>query len=473
MNKEEIKFGTDGWRGVMCDTFILRNVRLVAQAIAKYLLDNNKQKKGVVIGYDSRFFSDEFAVACADVMVENRVPVYLAKRPLPTPITAYAIKVFGTSGAIMITASHNPAEYNGIKFIAEYAGPATPEVTSQIEKNIQSAITNQLPAPSQNKPSKKSLCKTIYPLEEYVEQLKRVVKFETVKKAKLKVVADPMFGAGFAILPSILEKAGCETEAIHNFRDPLFGDSMPDPIEANLSELKQKVLAQKADLGVAIDGDGDRLAVIDSKGAYLSPNQILTLLAVHLLKNRRFKGSVVRTVATTHALDVVANSFGVKLIEVAVGFKYVGQEMLKGKVLLGGEESGGVSVLGHIPEKDGILANLLLAEMLAYEKRPLSEVLEDIYRQYGRFLSLRLDIKYPSDKKEELFNSLKSKPPRKLAGLDILEVADIDGLKFILEDGSWLLIRASGTEPLIRAYIESKTEKKFARLKKATQKLLS
>jgi len=453
----------------MCDAFTLENVRIVTQAIVDYVKSEGKQKSGLIIGYDTRFFAERFAEACASVLAGNGMPVYLVKRAMPTPITAYAIGAYGAAGAIMLTASHNPPEYNGIKFIPDYAGPATPEITKRIEESIGEIEVSKIPSVFLEG---NELIHFIDPVPSYINHLKTLVDFDLIKRSGLKVVVDPMYGAGQGILKTLLEVAGCEVYPIHDCRDVLFGGFLPDPSFENLQELRTLVLKKKADLGLALDGDADRFGVVDSLGVYLSPNQVLTILCLHLLRARGFRGSLVRTVATTHSLDKIATEFGAKIEETPVGFKYVGEIMRSEPVVLGGEESGGLSILGHIPEKDGLLADLLLAEIVAYQRKPLSHILEDIYREYGHHYSERLDVEYPQDKKQVLLAELKTCPPPSIAGLSIEEVVTKDGVKYVLSEGSWILIRPSGTEPLIRIYIESTSKEKFEELGKFARGLL-
>lgn len=466
----KVSFGTDGWRAVMCDEFTLLNVKIVAQGIAEYLLESDLRKNGVIVGHDTRFFAEEFAQACASVFAENKIPVYLAKRPLPTPVVAHAIVQLQLAGAVMLTASHNPFKYNGIKFIPDYAGPATSEITRKIEKNIAQTKEN-LFLSKEIKESKE--VNYINPIPEYIEHLSTLVDFDLIAKAKLKVVADPLYGAGYGLLDEILKRAGCEVYAIHNQRDVMFGGLSPDPSIKHLNKLGYMVKKMKAHLGVALDGDGDRFGVVDSVGVYLSPNQVLTLLSEYLLGVRKLKGSLVRTVATTHALDTIASNYNTQAIEVPVGFKYVGQVMRERPVVLGGEESGGLSILNHIPEKDGILADLLLCEVTARLGRPLSNILDEIYAKYGCFQSERLDIYFPQEKKEDLLKSLKNNPPNEVAGVKVEKVLTIDGVKILFSDNSWMLIRPSGTEPLVRAYIEAAAEERFEALKRYTKSMLS
>jgi len=453
----------------MNDTFIIANVRIVAQAIADYLKEEGIGGKGIIIGYDMRFFAERFAEECASVMLGNDIPVYMPTRSLPTPITAYAIKAYDAGGAIMLTASHNPPEYNGIKFIPGYAGPASPEITGKIEQFIESNLDGSQVRTASVEGSE--LLKKIEPFPEYTRHIAGLVGFDKLRNEELKIVLDPMYGAAQGLMDTLLAEAGCSVETIHNYRDALFGGSYPDPSEKHLGELKSEVIRLQADLGLALDGDADRFGVVDYDGTYVTANQVLSLVAIHLLKNRGFKGSIVRTVATTHLLDEIAEAYGAEAIEVPVGFKYIAKVMMDRSVVVGGEESGGLSIQGHIPEKDGLLADLLLAEMVAYEQKPLTEILKEIYGRHGHFYTKRLDIHLPQDRKEALLNSLKNTTPPEVAGDKVQEVRALDGVKLVLESGDWILARPSGTEPLVRVYIESRDKKRFEALSDYAQKL--
>jgi len=470
MSTSVIKFGTDGWRAIMNDTFIIANVRIVAQAIADYLKEEEISDKGIVIGYDMRFFAERFAEECASVMLGNDIPVYMPTRSLPTPITAYAIKAYDAGGAIMLTASHNPPEYNGIKFIPDYAGPASPEITGKIEQFIESNLDGKQVRTATTVEGNE-LLKKIEPFPQYTRHIAGLVDFNKLRNAELKIILDPMYGAGLGLMDTLLAEAGCSVETIHNYRDALFGGSYPDPSEKHLGELKNEVIRLKADLGLALDGDADRFGAVDYDGTYITANQVLSLVAIHLLKNRGFKGSIVRTVATTHLLDEIAKSYETEAIEVPVGFKYIAGIMMERPVVVGGEESGGLSIQGHIPEKDGLLADLLLAEMVAFEQKPLTEILKEIYGKYGHFYTKRLDIHLAQDRKETLLKSLKETTPSEVAGDKVKEVRGVDGVKLVLESGDWILARPSGTEPLVRVYIESRDKERFSNLEDYALKL--
>jgi len=472
-----ITFGTDGWRGIIARDFTFANVELVARAVAGYVQARGLAGRGVVVGYDNRFLSDRFAETVAGVLNARGIPVYWAERSLPTPVVAFAIKEYGAGGAVVITASHNPPEYNGFKFIPEYAGPALPPITKEIEENIrklegsagggrpgepgpgpgagaEAAPGGGEPGPAAGAAGQR---RVIDPRPAYFAHLRRLIDLEEIGRAGLKVVVDPMYGAGAGFLEEILREAGAQVEVIHNRRDPLFGGVLPEPAGHSLGELRARVKESGADLGLALDGDADRFGIVDGDGSYISPNQFLPLVYEHLLAGKGWRGPVVRTVATTHLLDRIAGAFGEKAYETPVGFKYIGQHLLEKGCLLGGEESGGLSVRGHVPEKDGVLAGLLAAEIVARRRKGLGECLRELWGRYGRLLSERLDLPTTPQQKERLLAVLKDLAPEEAAGKRVRSRLTADGTKLVFEDGSWLLIRPSGTEPLFRIYVEAGT----------------
>ncbi|MGC5325649.1 phosphoglucomutase/phosphomannomutase family protein [Brevibacillus sp. SYSU BS000544] len=464
MNK--IAFGTDGWRAILADQFTMENVRTVAQAIADYTIENNMQEQGVIVGHDTRFMGRSFALEVVSVLTANRIRVLLVNEATPTPVLAFGVKHFAASGAVMITASHNPPEYNGIKYIPEYSGPATPEITQRLEQLIDSIQqSGQVHRMSLEEASIRKLMQYIYLRPHYEAHIRRMIHFDKLKASELKIVTDPMYGAGLGYMSSLLQEAGLEVVSIHEEEDPLFGGGLPEPNDKHLDELKEEVVKQKADLGLANDGDADRFGVIDRFGQYIPPNQVLALLTRHLVKNRGLSGRVVRTVATTHLLDRIASNYELELVETPVGFKYIGAEMLESPVLIGGEESGGASILNHIPEKDGILINLLLAEMCAWEGKPIDQILADLHQEFGEFFATRIDIRLGG--KERLAQRLLANPLHEVGQYRVRYVQRLDGVKLLLEDGHWVLIRPSGTEPLLRIYCEATNATALEKLEEA------
>lgn len=457
----EIKFGTYGWRGIISGDFTFTNVRRVSGAVAAYLRAHGLASRGLVIGYDNRFLSERFAETVAGVMDGEGIPVYITGRATPTPVVAHAILQHGTAGAVMITASHNPPEYNGLKFIPEYAGPALPHVTGEIECNIPDE------APQHDSPyCRAGVGERIDPFPRYHEHVAGLVDLGAVGRAGLKVVVDPMYGCGTGCLELVLRRAGAEVEEIRCYRDPLFGGQLPEPTAEQLGELRRWVTGEGARLGLALDGDADRFGVLDGSGEYIPPNRLLPLVYYHLLEVRGLRGPVTRTVATTHMLDRIAEKYGQEVYETPVGFKYIAQNMMERGCLLGGEESGGLTVKGHIPEKDGILAGLLAAEMVAVHGISLSELYDRLSREFGNFCSRRLDLRTLPEQREKVLRALKKFEPERLAGMRVLERNTLDGLKLILEDGSWVLVRPSGTEPLFRVYAEAEDEGQVAALQR-------
>lgn len=451
-----IKFGTDGWRAIIAREFTFANCQLVTQGIASYINNNNLKKKGIIVGYDNRFMSADFARECARVLVGNGIKTFLLQKAAPTPVTAYAVTVKDAGGAIMITASHNPPEYNGIKFIPEYAGPAMPDVTEAIEEEINRVLEGgRVYALNLEEAEQLDLFEEIEVDCEYLSHLQKLINREYIQGQKLKVVVDPMFGAGIAYLDRILEELGCEVRTINNYRDVLFGGSMPEPVKHFLPDLKRTVLSYHALVGLALDGDADRFGVIDENGDFVSANVIMPLLLEHLLQTRSFRGPVCRSAATTHMLDRIARKNGLNCIETPVGFKYIGEALRNKTCMLGGEESGGLSIMGHIPEKDGILTCLLIVEMLAYSGKTITQLNEELQAEYGNIVNRRFDIKVEEAEKEKVISKISDYKPRAIAGLRIESHRQMDGSKFIMEDGSWFLIRPSGTEPLFRLYVET------------------
>lgn len=468
-----IKFGTDGWRAIMAEDFTFENVKYVAEALGRYFEVQNLTERGMVIGFDNRFLSDHFAKACAGVFCGHGIKVIMNKSALPTPVTAFAIKAKEAGGAVMLTASHNPPEYNGIKFIPEYAGPALPHITDQIEEILKEVLNDKKVVEiSFEKAVNKGLVEFYDPFPIYLEHLKKLIDIEVIKAAKLKVVVDPMFGAGIGYLDQLLKEAGCEVEVIHGYRDALFGGSLPEPSAKVLKELREKVIESGANLGLALDGDADRFGIIDKDGTYISANQVLTLVYYHLIEGRKLSGPVARSVATTHMLDRIAAAQGLQVDETPVGFKYIGESMMNRGAILGGEESGGLSIAGHIPEKDGILANALMVEAVAVNQKSVREILTEVENKFGKLYSERKDVHCSQEVKEKVLATLKDMSPAAVAGKKVEKVLDIDGKKLFLEDGSWTLIRASGTEPLFRIYVEANTSADLVKIQEDVIKIV-
>ncbi|MGE5553226.1 MAG: phosphoglucomutase/phosphomannomutase family protein [Betaproteobacteria bacterium] len=461
-----IKFGTDGWRAVLCDEFTFANARRVTRAVVDYLREAGLTGRGVVIGYDTRFLAERFAAEAAEVCAMAQVPVYLTDGDAPTPVVAHAILEKGAAGALMFTASHNPPEYQGLKFIPEYAGPANPEITARIEHFLAGGDLGTLaanpPVASSPTPGQPAPVGTFDPKPAYLAHLRTLVDLGAIGAAGLRVLYDPMFGTGRRYLPDLLEEAGCRYTVIHGERDPLFGGETPEPIARHLGELSARVKTGEADLGLATDGDADRFGIIDRDGTYLPANQIIPLLFWHLVR-KGVPGGVARTVATTHLLDRLAARYGRTVKETPVGFKYICQAMREEPICIGGEESGGLSIGGHLPEKDGILACLLVAELRATAGRPLKELLAELMREVGPAYSRRIDLRCGEGEKRAIMGGLQEAFPAEVGGTPVTAVDRKDGVKLILADQSWILVRASGTEPLLRVYVEAESPEALER----------
>jgi len=472
---EKIRFGTDGWRDIIADNFNFENVRLAAFSIGKYVLDKAITGNGIFIGYDNRFLSEDFAMQAGHALSSMGIKIYISDGSIPTPVTAFMVTDLKLDGAVMITASHNPPKYNGIKFIPSYGGPADDKITKEIENNLYFYISNERERPDLiNYDNFLNNINYISNFSKYKKQLFKLVNTDLIKKSNLKIAADTMYGAGSKIMSEILqEELKLKAKIFNNYRDVLFGGKLPDPSEHNLEELKDFVLSNKYDIGVALDGDADRFGVIDSRGIFISPNNTISLILYYLCTNSNLNYDgfeAVRTIATTHLIDEICKKFNLKLIETPVGFKYIAQEMIKNNVIIGGEESGGLSIYGHIPEKDGIIADLLILEIQSFLKKnmnniSLSEYLDNIYKEFGYFYNERLDIKVPRKKIPLIINYFADFKNKKINNIKISEILTKDGVKLILENKSWVLIRASGTEPLIRCYIESRDKNFFYNFK--------
>lgn len=467
---QQIRFGTSGWRAIIADEFTFENVRLVTQAIADYLKTKSSSCK-VIIGYDTRFLSDKFAEACAQVLAANKIRVLLTQRDTPTPVIAYQIINKHLDGGINFTASHNPPEYNGIKFSPSYGGPATKEVTAAIEENIkklQKNLRNIKTGSADN-----ALIKMFDPQKEYIAKIKRLVNLTVIKKARLKIAVDCMHGTSRGYLDEILKDACRGGVVLNNNLNPLFGGFPPEPDKSYLNQLVGLVKNDKFHLGLACDGDADRFGIIDKKGIFLSPNQVFTLLFHYLLKTRGKAKKVARTQATTHMIDAIAEKEGIEVVETPVGFKYIGEALSKGDCLIGGEESGGLSIQGHVPEKDGILACLLVAEMVAKEKKPCFEILKTLYKKYGYFYSKRIDLHLEQSNKDILLERLKTLSKKGAFGQIKIKRKDLsDGFKIVFADNYWVMFRVSGTEPVVRCYLEADSSKKLFQLVGLTKRLL-
>jgi alpha-D-glucose phosphate-specific phosphoglucomutase len=466
----KIKFGTSGWRGLIARDFTFENVRIATQGIADYLAKSeNAKSRPVIMGYDTRFLGREFSLAAAEVLAANQLSPLLCNRDTPTPVIAHTIRSRKAAGGVNMTASHNPAEYQGLKFSTSNGAPAPPEVTKQIEANI-------MQRQAENWTFKSAVigtyeCKIIDPQPDYFKQLRKLIDFSAIRKAKLKVAVEFRFGTGRGYLDKLLEDSGAKVTRFHDSLDPLFGGHHPEPNAEGMAEVRKFVKSGKAQIGLGLDGDADRFGVVDKDGTWLTPNQVLALSLYHLKKNRGWTGAVVRTVPTSHQVDAVAQLLGVKVHETPVGFKYIGALMESEPIIVGGEESGGLSVKGHVPEKDGILACLLMAELVATEDKSLGAILKALEKQTGQFHTDRINVPIQAENKDALLQKLGS-GLQEIGPFKVEKFITTDGYKYLLPNNEWVAFRASGTEPLIRCYIEAKSAKNLKALRETCRALL-
>jgi len=473
-----IKFGTSGWREIIARDFTFDNVRLATRGIADYLNSERRvpasglrgRKPILILGHDTRFLGREFSLAAAEVLSAAGIEPLLCDRDTPTPVIAHTIRHRKALGGINFTASHNPAEYQGLKFSTSNGAPATPEVTRQIEANIAKLQAEQFSFKGAVIGTYR--CKTIDPQPDYFKQLHKLVEFSRLKKARLKVAVDLSYGTGHGYLDRLLESVGAKVTLFHNEINPLFGGHHPEPNAENMAGVSKFVRSGKAQLGLGLDGDADRFGIVDKDGTWLTPNQVLALALYHLKKNRGWTGAVVRTVPTSHQVDAVAELLGVKVHETPVGFKYIGALMESEPVIVGGEESGGLSVKGHVPEKDGILACLLMAELVATEKKSLGQILKELSKKIGDFYTDRINVSFAPEKKDALLAKLGG-GLQAIGPFAVEKFITTDGYKFLLPDREWVAFRASGTEPLIRCYIEAKSKANLKKLQSACRDVLA
>ena len=460
-----IKFGTSGWRAVIAEEFTFAAVRRVTQAIANHLQVEAAGSE-VIVGYDTRFMAEVFAAEAANILAANGFRPLLCDRPTPTPAIAYAIRARRASGAINFTASHNPPQYCGMKFSTADGAPALPEVTGAIEREIRRLGEGDAAAAATS-----GAVERLSLVEDYLGDLATKIDFGAIAAAGLRVVYDPLWGTGRGYLNKALADIGCEVEMLHDWRDVYFGGHSPEPDEEYLHEMRDRVVEGGYHLGVSTDGDADRFGILDRDGRFISPNQVIALLVDYLAESRGWTDGVARSVATTHLVDRVAAKRGIKVYETPVGFKFIGQLIIEGKIGIGGEESAGLSIRGHIPEKDGLLACLLVAEMVARRGVSVGEMVAQIYKDVGKLVSGRIGVRLTQELQQALPAKLAS-GPADFGGRRIETVSRVDGAKFILEDGSWLLMRPSGTEPLVRVYAEASNEQELEVLLESGRKYI-
>ncbi len=456
-----INFGTDGWRAVIADTFTFENVRLVSQAVANWVQKDYSGEADpvMVVGYDTRFLSDRFAMETSRVLAANGIHVWLTRTDAPTPAISYNVVEKKALAGVVITASHNPPRYNGFKVKAAYGGSATPEQCNAIEAELKVLSgQNAVNVMDYETALETERIRRFDPAWVYYEHLTNLVDLDLISRGELSVVADAMWGSGRNAITSILGRTRCRAVGIRDVLNPGFGGIHPEPMLKYLNELIANVQRLQADIGLATDGDADRIGAVDAQGRYIDPHHIFALVLRHLIENKGQRGGVVKTLSTTFMIDAITQKHGLKLHETPVGFNHIADLMMIDDILMGGEESGGMSVRGHIPEGDGILMGLLLLEVIAHAEAPLHEIVADLQATYGPAHYERIDARLTKQlPKKEVVKRLSENPPASIAGEGVARVDTLDGVKFYLADKSWLLIRPSGTEPVLRIYAEAHT----------------
>jgi alpha-D-glucose phosphate-specific phosphoglucomutase len=462
-----IKFGTSGWRAVLADEFTVANIRLAVAGIAAYVKTQPEPHR-VLVGRDPRFLGESFVNEAAMVLAGAGVTPILIPEAAPTPAIAYAVRKLKTSGAINFTASHNPPEYNGIKFSTHDGAPALPEVTQQIEAAIDE-LSGGVAVPKLSAPAGGFETTDVKPA--FLNRLAELVDLKAIAKSGIKVVYDPFWGAGRGYSSDILDEAGVTVESVHDYRDVLFGGHAPEPDDHLLGDARAKMKEIGAQIGIATDGDADRFGILDEDGTFIQPNYIIALLFDYLVETRGWKNGVAKSVATTNLVNALAKYHKVPLYETPVGFKYIGELIIADKIAIGGEESAGLTIRGHVPEKDGVIAGLLVAEMVATRGKSLGVQLRELFAKVGSFYPVRENFRLTAERKAAFTEKLKD-DPTELSGRKVSSVVRTDGLKLILEDGSWVCYRLSGTEPVVRAYTEARNEQDMVALRAAAEKFV-
>ena len=452
-----IKFGTDGWRAVIAEDYTFANLERVAQATADYWRANPVEGTlpKAVVGYDRRFLSDQFALRTAEILAGNGFEVILTSEPTPTPAVSFTVKKEKAIGGVMITASHNPPAFNGYKLKSHFGGSAEPAICQGVEALLDKNPVTALPLDQAMK-EKKIIRKNIRPA--YYHAIKRLVDFRLIANSGLKFAHEALFGVGAGCFDELLAGTSCKVTTLNGAHDPMFGGINPEPIAKNYVKSAAYLKRHPHDLCLVTDGDADRVGGMDGRGNALTTHNLICLLLEHFIRNRKGKGRVVKALTTTSMVDKICERYNLPLTETGVGFKYICAEMIKGGVLLGFEESGGIGYPGHVPERDGILSGLMLLEMLAFERRSLNDLLKRLEKEYGPHKYARIDSHFPLEKRSALMDYCKNNPPAQLIKSPLKEVKSYDGVKFISEDGSWLMLRGSGTEPILRIYAEAKSK---------------
>jgi len=470
LSESTIRFGTDGWRAIIGEDFTFANVRACAQATALYVKEAGLAERGMVVGYDTRFASEDFAAAAAEVLTANGIPVYLCDRPAPTPVVGFAILKRAAGGSVVITASHNPPQYSGFKVRTEYAGSAPPEVLARIEALLQPS--REPPRLPLAQAKAKGLVELFDPVPEYLAHVAALVELDALRAAGLRVVVDPMHGAGAGYVRRLLAGGRTRVYEVRATRNPLFpGMHNPEPIPRNLAALRQAVRRHGAQVGLATDGDADRLGVVDSSGRFINQLVTFALLVYYLLEVRGLRGAIVKSITTTGMARCLGELYGVPVHETAVGFKYLGPKMRETDALIAGEESGGYAFRGHMPERDGVLSGLYFLDLMARRGKGAAELVEELFAKVGPHYYDRIDIHMTPEERTRVESRLEGLRPQTIAGLPVTGSDRTDGLRFLLDGGGWALIRLSGTEPLMRIYTEVQQEELVPRVLRECREL--
>jgi len=459
----QITFGTSGWRAVMAEEFTFANVNRAVHGIARYIANQKPTGARVIVGRDPRFLGETFCSMAADILSSYGITPLVIAEPAPTPAISYAVIQEKADGAINFTASHNPPEYNGIKFSTPDGAPSLPEVTKAIEAEI--VAFDQNPQPPQ---ALKAQVESLDPRSMYLARLGQIVDLDVIKKSGVKIVYDPMWGAARGYPDALLRQAGIPIAVVHDYRDVLFGGHAPEPDDHLLEGLRCKMREIGAAIGIATDGDADRFGIVDGDGTFIQPNYVIALLFDYLVETRGWKNGVGKSVATTNLINALAEKYNIELHETPVGFKYIGELIKQDKILIGGEESAGLSIRGHVPEKDGVLAGLLCCEMVARRGASLGKQLQDVFGEVGSFYPLRENFRLTPEVKQKFTEKLRG-DPGDFYGSKVAKVVRIDGLKLLFADGSWVCYRLSGTEPVVRVYSEARSREGLTRLSEAAK----
>lgn len=460
-----IKFGTDGWRGVIAEDYTFANLRLVSEGLANYIVKRGESHKGIVVGYDARFLSRQFAEECAAVLSQKGIKVWLSEAILPTPALTWQVVDRQSAGGVMITASHNPAEYNGFKFKATYGGSASPEIIAEIEEEVHVLEEAQTIMP---KPSSNPKVITFVPQAAYLSHVRSLLNPEVLKGFKEKIVFDMMHGAAMGYADTLAKEYGLNLVEVRGDYNPSFNGVNPEPIDKNLSALREAVLEKGAFIGLATDGDGDRIGAMDRDGTFVNAHQIMALLIKYLVEKKGWTGGVARTVTVSDLVRRTAEKYGLKCYETPVGFKYIANLMIHDDIMIGGEESGGIGLKNYIPERDGIMLGFLLIEMVAAYGKTLGELLNELMDEVGYLAYAREDLHLPNEQKEKLMAHLVKETPPQLGSYAIHSTNKEDGCKCYLADGAWVMFRPSGTEPIVRIYVEAENEEKVQAIMEAS-----